>query len=142
MFSVMHKSEVKKNILRTCILTLQGIKSIQCTATIKYIIWSYQSAIYSVYFLWSVLPPVVCRVADVLFTLFVFTVSGVQHISCLRLVVSNTYLAVFLFCLSSSCVPNVISLSGLSIFDFPFGILRRLLKNPFIILRYPITKCI
>jgi hypothetical protein len=57
-------------------------------------------------------------------------------------VVSNTYLAVFLFCLSSSCVPNVVSLSGLSIFDFPFGILRRLLKIPFVILRYPITKCI
>jgi hypothetical protein len=32
-------------------------------------------------------------------------------------VVSNTYCVVFLFCLSSSCVPYVVSFSGLSIFD-------------------------
>jgi hypothetical protein len=39
------------------------------------------------------------------------------------IVVSNTYCAVFLFCVSSSCVPYAASLSGLSIFDCPFGIL-------------------
>jgi len=38
---------------------------------------------------------------------------------CLRIVVSN----VFLFCLSSSSVLYVVSFSGLSIFDCPFGIL-------------------
>jgi len=48
----------------------------------------------------------------VLFTLFVFVI-----------VVSNTYCVVFLFCFSSSCVPYVASFSGLSIFDWPFGIL-------------------
>ena len=42
---------------------------------------------------------------------------------CLRIVVSNTYCVVFLFCFSSSCVPYVASLSGLSIFDCPFGFL-------------------
>ena len=39
---------------------------------------------------------------------------------CLRVVMSNTYCVVFLFCLSSSCV---FSFSGLSIFYFPFVIL-------------------
>jgi hypothetical protein len=41
----------------------------------------------------------------------------------LRIVVSNTYCVVFLFCFSSSCVPDVASFSGLSIFDCPFGVL-------------------
>ena len=62
----------------------------------------------------SFLPPVVCRVALVLFTLFVF---------CLHIVVSNTYCVLF----SLSCVPYVDSFSGLSIFDCPFRILSRLL---------------
>jgi len=42
------------------------------------------------------LPPVVCRMDDVLFT-FVCV--------CLRIVVSNTYCVVFLFCFSSSMLP-------------------------------------
>ena len=42
---------------------------------------------------------------------------------CARIVVTNTYCVVFLFCLSSSCVPYVASSSVLSIFDFPIGIL-------------------
>ena len=42
---------------------------------------------------------------------------------CFRVVVSNTCCVVFLFCLSSSCVPYDASLSGLSIFGFPFSIL-------------------
>jgi len=41
----------------------------------------------------------------------------------LCIVVSSTYCVVFLFCLSSSCVPNVASFSGLSIFDCSIGIL-------------------
>jgi hypothetical protein len=45
--------------------------------------------------------------ARVLFTFFVFI--------CLCIVVSNTYCVVFLFCLSSLCVPYVVSFSGLSI---------------------------
>ena len=111
---------LRKQFLRTCILTLQGIKSIQCTATIKYIIWSYQSAIYSVYFLWSVRLYLQLFVGGIVFYLpylCLFTFSGVQHIS------------YCVFVLSLSCVPYVASLSGLSIFDFHFGILQRLLKN-------------
>ena len=51
----------------------------------------------------SSVPPVVCRRANVLFTLFVFSAySGVQHI-----------LFWALFCLSSSFVPYIASLSGL-----------------------------
>jgi len=42
---------------------------------------------------------------------------------CLRIVVSNTYCVVFFFCSPSSCVPYVASFSGLSRFDWPFGIL-------------------
>ena len=42
---------------------------------------------------------------------------------CLRVVVSNTYWVLFLFCLPSSCVLYVSSFSGLSIFECPFGIL-------------------
>jgi hypothetical protein len=38
---------------------------------------------------------------------------------CLCTVVSNTYCVVFLVCLSSSCVPYVASISGLSIFIAP-----------------------
>ena len=41
---------------------------------------------------------------------------------CLRILVSNTYCAVFLFCLSSSCVPYVASFS----LDCPFFILYSL----------------
>jgi len=42
---------------------------------------------------------------------------------CLRIVMSNAYFVVFLFCFSSCCVSYVTSFSGLSIFDCPFGIL-------------------
>jgi hypothetical protein len=42
---------------------------------------------------------------------------------CLRIVMSNTYCVVFLFCLSSFCVHNVDSFSGFSIPDCPFGFL-------------------
>jgi hypothetical protein len=42
---------------------------------------------------------------------------------CLRVVVSNTYWVLFLFCLPSSCVLYVSSFSGISIFECPFGIL-------------------
>jgi len=38
-------------------------------------------------------------------------------------VVSYTYCVVFLFCLSSSCVPYIASFSGLFIFYWPFGAL-------------------
>jgi hypothetical protein len=38
---------------------------------------------------------------------------------CLRVVVSNTYCVVFLFCFSSSCVPYIASFSGLSILIAP-----------------------
>ena len=38
---------------------------------------------------------------------------------CLRIVMSNTYSVVFLFCLFSSCVPYVASFSGLSILIAP-----------------------
>jgi len=73
----------------------------------------------------SSLPLVVCRRANVLFTLFIFgcysgaqhTLSGVRHTLCC---------IVLLFCFSSSCVPYVASFFGLSIFDCPFGILWRL----------------
>ena len=44
---------------------------------------------------------------------------------CFRIVVSNTYCVVFLFCFCSSCVACIASFSGLSIFDCPFGILFR-----------------
>ena len=73
----------------------------------------------------------------VFFALFVFVLclvyGGVQHILCcvfcffgLRLVFCvwwcTTHIALrFLFCLSSSYVPNVASFSGLSILDCPFG---------------------
>ena len=61
----------------------------------------------------SSLPPVVCRRADVLFTLFVFV--------CVQW--CRTHI---LLCFSSSCVPYGAGLSGLSIFDCPFGIFQRL----------------
>ena len=40
---------------------------------------------------------------------------------CLRIMVSNTYCAVFLVCFFSPCVSYVASFSGLHIFNFPFG---------------------
>jgi len=42
---------------------------------------------------------------------------------CLRILESNTYCVVFLFCFSSFCVLYVASFSGLSIFDCLFSIL-------------------
>ena len=59
------------------------------------------------------LPPVVCRREHVLFTLCV----------CLRMVMSNIGCVMFLSCVSSSCIPNVNSFSGLSLLDCRFGIL-------------------
>ena len=61
---------------------------------------------------------------------FVFTSSCLYEGSCLlyvicvclRIVVSNTYCAMFLFWLSLSCVPCVANFSGLFIFDCPFGL--------------------
>jgi hypothetical protein len=44
--------------------------------------------------------------------LYLFAHGGIQYIC-----------VVFLFCLSSSCVPYVASFSGLSFFDCPFGFL-------------------
>ena len=46
---------------------------------------------------------------------------------CLRIVVSNTYCAVFFLLVSSSCV-YVASFSGLSMFYCSFGILLRLIN--------------
>ena len=42
---------------------------------------------------------------------------------------SNTYYVVFLLCFSSSSVPYVVCFSGLSIFDYPFGIFYHLYKK-------------
>jgi hypothetical protein len=62
----------------------------------------------------SFLPPVVCRRACVLFTLFVFVyVKWCPTHKCV----------VFLFYFSSSFVSYVASFCGLSIFNCPFGIL-------------------
>ena len=63
----------------------------------------------------SSLPPVVCRMAHALFTLYMYVFVCVQWCS--------THCVVFLFCFSSSCVPCVVSFSRLSIFYCPFGIL-------------------
>ena len=48
--------------------------------------------------------------------------SNLRYLCFLRIVVSNIYCVVFLFCFSSSCVPYVSSVCGLSNFDFSFGI--------------------
>ena len=64
----------------------------------------------------SSLPPVVCRRAHVLFTLFVN--SGDKHILCCVLI-----------SWSSSCVPYIASFSGFSILDGPIGILQRLFAS-------------
>ena len=63
----------------------------------------------------SFLPLVVCRRAHVLFTCV-----------CLRVMVSNTYCVVFLFCFCLSCVACVANFSRLSIFDCTVGVLWRL----------------
>ena len=60
----------------------------------------------------SSLPPVVCK----------RVMSHLRHFCLFGIVVSNTYCVVCLCCLSSSCLPCVVSFSGLSIFDCPFGI--------------------
>jgi hypothetical protein len=93
--------------------------------------------IYVVCLFGSSLPPVVCRSAHVLFTLFVCSVrlylllfaGGLMfHLCylCLRIVVSNKCCVVFLLCFSSSCVSYLACYFGLSIFDCPFCILKRL----------------
>ena len=42
------------------------------------------------------------------------------------LFISLVFCVVLLFCLSSSCVPNIASFSGLSILDCAFGFLKHL----------------
>ena len=60
----------------------------------------------------SSLPPVVCRRADVLFTLFVFV--------CVSWCLTHIELCLFfMFVFVLSCVPYVASFSGLSVFDCP-----------------------
>ena len=54
---------------------------------------------------------------------FLVLKSDYNFVKCLRIVVSNTYCVVFLFCFSSSCVPYVVSFSGLSFYDCPFQLL-------------------
>jgi len=50
--------------------------------------------------------------------------SNLRYLCFLRIVASNTYCVVFLFCFSSSFLPYVDSVSELSIFSYwPFGIL-------------------
>jgi hypothetical protein len=61
----------------------------------------------------SSLPPVVSRRAHLY----------LRYMCLLCIVMSNTYCVVFLFCLSSSCVPCVSGFSGFSIFDCHFGIM-------------------
>ena len=53
--------------------------------------------------------------------------SYLHYLYCLHIVLSNTYGVVFLLCFSSSCVPFVVSFSGLSIFYCPFGVLLTLI---------------
>ena len=60
---------------------------------------------------------------------------------CLRIVVSKTYCVVFLFCLSSSCLPYVARFSGLSIFDCPFGILSHLFTQTYLRCMFYLTTC-
>jgi hypothetical protein len=43
-----------------------------------------------------------------------------SYLRYMSIVVPNTYCIVFLFCLSSSCVPYAAGFSGLSIFDYLF----------------------
>jgi hypothetical protein len=50
---------------------------------------------------------------------------------CLRIVVSDTYCVVFVYCFSSSCVPYAASFSGLFIFGCPFGILFHLIIDTY-----------
>ena len=47
--------------------------------------------------------------------------SGVQHILCYVFLHLVYLMLPVSLCFSSSCVPNVASLSGLSFFDFPFA---------------------
>ena len=62
---------------------------------------------------------------------FVLTSSGLYEDSCLmyvicvclRIVMSNIYCVVCLFCFSLSCVPYIVSFSGVSIFECHFSVL-------------------
>jgi len=56
--------------------------------------------------------------------------SYLRYLSLLRIVVSNTYYVVFLFRLSSFCVPYVVSVSRMSIFDCPSLISKVYVKCP------------
>ena len=53
----------------------------------------------------------------------VFVGELVSYLRYSCLLVSKTYCVVFLFCFSRSCASYIDDLSGLSIFDCPFGIL-------------------
>ena len=68
-------------------------------------------------------PPVACRRAHVLFTLFVF--------ACIQW--CPTHIVLCFWILSSTCVPYVASFSGLSIIDCPFGIPKRFGKTVMVI---------
>ena len=50
----------------------------------------------------------------------------VVSLDCPFLIATLVFSNVYLFCFSSSCVPNVACVSGLSILDFPFNFLLRL----------------
>jgi hypothetical protein len=75
----------------------------------------------------SSLPPVVCRRAHILFTLFVCLVFNTYCVvlCCCFIVLCCVVLCcvVLLFYFSPSCLPYVACFSGLSTFDCPFCIL-------------------
>ena len=75
----------------------------------------------------SSLPPVVCRRAHVLVTMLGSSLPPVVciiYVCCVFVCVQWCPVhIVFLFCFSSSCLPDVASFTRLSIFDCPFSIL-------------------
>jgi len=72
------------------------------------------------------------RMNDVRFVFNPYLVVEGPMSVCLRIVVSNTYCVLYLFCMSSSCVPYVASFSGLSIFDCPFLIDPSIFSNVYL----------
>jgi hypothetical protein len=97
-----------------CYVSLRSVSRVMCLYVLCSVLWSQLRLHYKNY------------VRFVFISSCLYDGSCLIYVMCvwLRIVVSNTYCVVFLLCFSSSCVPNVASLSRLSLFDFPFVYLK------------------
>ena len=115
--------EVMSCLRYLCLFANSGVQHILCCVFVLFV-----SVLCTLYcqFLWIVhlWLPLRYSLAFICFVCLRLVYPKVPvSLDCPSLIGPTVFSNVYLFCLSSSCVPYVASFSGLSIFDWPYGIL-------------------